>query len=121
MHVSRGPTTVWLVYIATCYSISHLPMSLQHPDEIKYWWRAQTAAYFARFNDEAIADVAALRRAPGALHVVGDAGAVARAGAGNGQLLNSIPFPAGVISTHVRHGDKASGIEGRELQVLSIH
>lgn len=72
-------------------------------DELKYWWRAQTAAYFARLNDAALDDIRRMRQAEGAVKVVGPQTALSRSGA-----LTAWPLPPGLVSAHVRHGDKGS-------------
>ena len=68
----------------------------------KYWWRAQSAAYLLRLNDETLAAVRALRQ---------DALLISLAPSGGGASLSAaraaqIPLPPGVIHAHVRHGDK---------------
>lgn len=73
-------------------------------DELKYWWRAQTAAYFTRLNDEALAHIRALRADVTRLRVVGASNSIA-----GSRALLSFPLPHGTVSAHVRHGDK--GVE----------
>jgi hypothetical protein len=51
--------------------------------QVLYWWRAQSSAFIARFNNKTIQAVAALRQ----------------------QELPS-PLPPGVINAHIRSGDK---------------
>ena len=79
-------------------------------DEALYWYRGQAAAYLMRFNDEAVADLAALRhraRNEAARYFPSDptkhppaSVAVAAADA------HAPHLPRGTLSVHVRHGDK---------------
>lgn len=84
---SLVPDQIKQALIAKMPSITH--------DERKYWWRAQSAGYIMRLNDETVRAVSALRQDP-ALHYVS-----------NGSAL---PFPlaSGTIAAHIRHGDKKS-------------
>lgn len=54
--------------------------------QVLYWWRAQSSAFLARFNEETVRIVAVMRRAeaPGI----------------------PFPLPPGVINAHIRGGDK---------------
>lgn len=74
-------------------------------DELRYWWRAQTAAYFARLNDEALAHIRALRSDVTRLRVVGASNNFAKSRA---QLF--FPLPHGVTSAHVRCDDRKRGL-----------
>ena len=85
---------------ATCKLVTHVPMQL--------------TAYFFRLNDKALAEIRAMRLAAGALRVTGNANAVfvkAVPDPRNPQSaaippLARFPLPPGVVSLHVRHGDK---------------
>jgi len=59
-------------------------------DEIKYMWRAQSVAFLARLNDAALEQIRGWRFRSGPVHP------------------HSAPFPPGVISAHIRHGDKGT-------------
>lgn len=72
------------------------------------WWRGQALAFLARLAPPALDVVAALRRREATTHVVAPAiGPAAAAAPG----LRGVPLPPGVVSVHVRHGDK--GLEMR--------
>lgn len=73
-------------------------------DDVKYWWRAQSVAYLMRLNDRTVRALAILRKAE---HMVRIGGKPVPAQA---QLLHQpvFPLPAGVVSLHVRHGDKGT-------------
>ena len=62
-------------------------------EQIKYWWRAQSAAYLMRFNNLTIHAVAALRHTQAMHYMTGD-------------KPLPFPLPAGTISIHIRGGDK---------------
>lgn len=67
-------------------------------DELKYWWRGQSVTYLMRFNKATVATVAALRFDPGR-HLLFP-------NATRPETASEVPFPQGVIHSHVRHGDK---------------
>lgn len=67
-------------------------------DEIKYWWRAQSVTYLMRLNEEALRTVTELRF-DSAKHVLNPPDKMV-------SLTAEVPFPMGVIHSHVRHGDK---------------
>ena len=64
-------------------------------DQMKYWWRGQSAAYLMRFNDQTMDVIYSLRRRQD-LHYITGGGPV------------PFPLPPGTISAHIRGGDKAS-------------
>lgn len=74
-------------------------------DELTYWWRAQSTAYFLRLNDKAVTDLAEKRRALGSL--------VAWSKGGNASRMLDVPLPSGTVGMHVRHGDK-----GRQMKLV---
>jgi hypothetical protein len=61
--------------------LSHHPQMTEK--QMIYWWRAQSSAFLARFNNKTIQAVAALRRKE-----------------------MPFPLPPGVINAHIRGGDK---------------
>jgi hypothetical protein len=102
-----------------------------HAMELKYWWRAQGAAFLARFNNETIEALLALRTNRSAIVASFGAGAApphpkssmvgpgwpptrdADIAAGK-QMAEAFPFERGMTSMHVRHGDK-----GREMTLVA--
>jgi hypothetical protein len=79
-----------------------------HPNETKYWWRTQSAAYIMRLNARTVEAVAQLRRGEAMVRIGSpDRGTAARTAA---RLRNHesglLPLPRGTLSLHVRHGDK---------------
>ena len=87
-----------------------LPAARSHntgqQDAVKYWFRGQAAAYLMRPNAPTAAAFRQLRTAPGALLTAAGPAAppaqAARLGA------PALPFPPGMVSLHIRHGDKGS-------------
>ncbi|KAG5460473.1 MAG: hypothetical protein BJ554DRAFT_7476 [Olpidium bornovanus] len=75
-----------------------------HPDAqltdgfLRYWWRAQSAAYIARLNSHTSAAVSVLRHNE-SQHAAWSHGR-------KGGKPVPYPLPAGTVSLHVRHGDK---------------
>ncbi len=61
--------------------------------QIKYWWRAQSAAFLMRFNNETVRAVSNLRHNQSLHYFTG------------GSTL-PFPLPSGTISAHIRGGDK---------------
>ncbi len=63
--------------------LAHYPRMTE--EQVLYWWRAQSSAFLARFNDETVETVTRMR-----------------------QEVPGIPFPLspGVINAHIRGGDK---------------
>jgi hypothetical protein len=53
--------------------------------QVRYWWRAQSSAFITRFNDMTVHAVSALRK-----------------------QVHPFPLPSGVISAHMRRGDKSN-------------
>jgi hypothetical protein len=82
------------------WSAAHVPVGYH---ELKYWWRAQSVAFLARFSDAAIARMRALRLAKGKVVAWPEDSPFAKG------MARKFPFDEGIISTHIRHGDK--GIE----------
>jgi len=100
--------------------------------ELKYWWRAQGAAFLTRFNDATIKAIRAMRTNFSAIVVTSGAGAPplhpksSMIGPGwplpsqesntdrDALLSTSFPFVRGVTSMHVRHGDK-----GKEMTLAA--
>lgn len=68
---------------------------------IKYWWRAQVAAYLVRPNAATLAALQQMRL-NASMHV-----AVHRPSKPSQSIPMPFPLPRGTISAHVRHGDKA--------------
>ncbi|KAK6538637.1 hypothetical protein TWF694_010215 [Orbilia ellipsospora] len=77
-----------------------------HPDAIKYWWRAQAAAYMMRMNGRALRRLKSLRIDRN-LHSASTYGHTRQ------PVPATVPFPLpdGSFSAHVRHGDKGVEIE----------
>ncbi|KAI8820097.1 uncharacterized protein EV422DRAFT_78522 [Fimicolochytrium jonesii] len=73
---------------------------------IKYWWRAQSAAYVMRLNGETAREVRALRMEEKRQKVW------TREGEVSGMPF---PLPGGVVGMHVRHGDK-----GHEMNLVPL-
>jgi hypothetical protein len=63
--------------------LAHYPRMTER--QVLYWWRAQSSAFVARFNDETIQAIAALRKSSPGI---------------------PFPLPPGVINAHIRGGDK---------------
>jgi hypothetical protein len=61
--------------------------------DVKYWWRAQGAAYVMRLNARTAAELGARRRA--------------LASPAGGATPVPLPLPEGTYAVHVRHGDKS--------------
>jgi hypothetical protein len=79
------------------WQMSGRPIGLH---ELKYWWRAQSVAFLARFNEESIALLKKLRTAQGkVVHWPTDSQWAER-------MATSFPIERGAVSVHVRHGDK---------------
>jgi hypothetical protein len=78
-----------------------LPGLTLRPEFLKFWWRAQGAAYLFRFNNHTY-DKLAPMRLDASLHQG------ARIFPNGTKLDIPVPFPLpkGVIGSHVRHGDK---------------
>lgn len=72
---------------------------------IKFWWRAQAAAYMLRLNKETSRAVMKLRLDQ-ALH-----SGVYTGASSNVNVKVPFPLPYPTVSIHVRHGDKASEME----------
>ncbi|KAF3938816.1 hypothetical protein ABW19_dt0204561 [Dactylella cylindrospora] len=83
---------------------NHFPQ--MHFDAIKYWWRAQAAAYMMRMNGPALQRLKSLRLEED-MHT-----AVSHNDAGE-KINVPVPFPLpdGSFSMHVRHGDKGVEME----------
>jgi hypothetical protein len=71
-------------------------------DAVKYWFRAQAAAFLARFNAPALRFMRALRGNATLMRTAAGAGAP-RDYADRGP---GVPLARGTISLHIRHGDK---------------
>ncbi|KAF3933862.1 hypothetical protein ABW19_dt0202193 [Dactylella cylindrospora] len=72
---------------------------------LKYWWRAQAAAYIMRFNSNASRRLKEFRLGGGDTKQLGIQWDVN----GDPKDVNMpFPMPEGTISIHVRHGDKGS-------------
>jgi hypothetical protein len=71
--------------------------------EMKYWWRGQSVAFLARFNDKAVERMRAFRVEEGKVSFIPQKSPWAD------QNAREFPFRRGTVSLHVRHGDK--GIE----------
>ena len=78
-------------------------------DAVKYWFRGQVAAYLMRPNAATAAAFRALRTAPGAMLTAAGPAAPPAQRAALGAA--AFPLPPGMVSLHIRHGDK--GIEMR--------
>lgn len=99
-------------YDALGYPSSHVPRALRSAlcahnpsmgdNEAMYWWRAQSAAYLLRWNDETVAAVAALRSDATRFDSRGEPGHV------DARAASLVPLPPGVIHAHIRHGDKGT-------------
>lgn len=72
------------------------------PEMLKYWWRAQAAAYIMRLNSQAAKRLKELRHGKevSQMGIQWDVN-----GEPKGVAL-PFPMPEGTISMHVRHGDK---------------
>ena len=94
-----------------------------HAMELKYWWRAQGAAFLARLNDETVEALRALRTISSAIVVSSGAAAAPQHHASSmigpgwppareadlaagARMAAAFPFERGMTSLHVRHGDK---------------
>ena len=75
-------------------------------DAVKYWFRGQVAAYLMRPNAATAAAFRALRTAPGAMLTAAGPAAPAQQRAALG--APALPLPPGLVSLHIRHGDKGS-------------
>ena len=64
------------------------------------WWRGQALAFLSRLNPTALTRIRAIRYRAAAAHVVPST-------TRGVELLLRVPLPPGVVSVHVRHGDKA--------------
>jgi hypothetical protein len=73
-------------------------------DAIKYWFRGQVAAYLMRPNAATARAFRALRTKKGAL--LTSAGPEAPAAQAAALAAAALPFPPGMVSLHIRHGDK---------------
>ena len=71
--------------------------NIQEP-EIRFWWRAQSVAYLARFNNVTLDAVTAMRHQ--AIHFY-----KTHHRAGH-NVTPPFPLPPGTINAHIRHGDK---------------
>ncbi|KAF3914106.1 hypothetical protein AA313_de0205717 [Arthrobotrys entomopaga] len=72
---------------------------------LKYWWRAQAAAYIMRFNERAAKRLKELRIGEGGTQQMG----IRWDENGEAQDVDMpFPMPEGTVSIHVRHGDKGS-------------
>jgi hypothetical protein len=99
-------------YDALGYPSSHVPRALRSAlcahnpsmgdNEAKYWWRAQSAAYLLRWNDETVAAIAALRSDAARFDSRGEPGHV------DARAASLVPLPPGVVHAHIRHGDKGA-------------
>jgi hypothetical protein len=118
------------------YSIFHVPAVMKalwenasrpapHAMELKFWWRAQGAAFLARLNDETVAAIRELRTNRSAIVVSSGASAAPQhprsSMVGPGwppareldlaaglRMAAAFPFERGMTSLHVRHGDKGT-------------
>lgn len=80
--------------------------------ELKYWWRAQSVAFLMRFSDYATGILHELRTSEGMVQHA----PVQSSNAWGARMAASLPFPRGMVSLHVRHGDK-----GSEMQLVDTH
>ena len=102
-----------------------------HALELKFWWRAQGAAFLARLNDETVNALRALRTNRSAIVVSSGTGAAPQHHASSmvgpgwppareadlaagARMAAAFPFERGMTSMHVRHGDK-----GREMTLAA--
>ena len=66
------------------------------PDQIKYWWRAQSAAFIMRFNTETIKAMNRLR------------GDISKQYFTDNITESRFPLPPNTIAIHIRGGDKST-------------
>jgi hypothetical protein len=116
------------------YQLFHVPAVMKalwenasrpapHAMELKFWWRAQGAAFLARLNDETVKALRELRTNRSAIVVSLGAGAAPQHHASSmvgpgwppareadlaagARMAATFPFVRGMTSMHVRHGDK---------------
>ncbi|KAG0647377.1 hypothetical protein D0Z07_7147 [Hyphodiscus hymeniophilus] len=81
---------------------------------MKYWWRAQAAAYIMRLNSKAASRMKELRLGKG----VQQAGILWDMDGQPQPIALPFPMPEGTFSIHVRHGDK--GYEERDMQSVRL-
>lgn len=77
---------------------------------MKYWWRAQSVTYLMRLNNQALDAIKEMRLKPAMLKVFPDNKTLTE------QAAATIPWPAGIIHAHVRHGDKYTEMQLQETK-----
>eukprot|EP00158_Paraphelidium_tribonemae_P004456 Partr_v1_DN26765_c1_g1_i3_m8637 len=79
-------------------------------DFVKYWWRAQGAAYLMRLNSQTLNILADMR-----LNRTLNDGVIVSSDGSTRQIPVPFPLPSGIFHAHIRHGDKSV-----EMQLLDL-